>query len=204
MFLDEILHFLCCRNTAKTFYAASIFFEIINQFGVLQPDVSFWLCFAMPLEVSLILFIKIRQLHLEWFVMYIFLWGQLDFGGGLYFYYLFTAWAETKVCSLESSRYKESFERRKEASSRAPCWRWWSFSSIKWDEWFICMVLNLTLVYFWACCIIWSLSMSILAGSWAKWSCSYQSWTTIWSTTPVLWWSQQAALYRHFTSSVSW
>lgn len=29
------------RNTAKTFYAASIFFEILNQFGVLQPDVSF-------------------------------------------------------------------------------------------------------------------------------------------------------------------
>nr|GMC51738.1 protein HOMOLOG OF MAMMALIAN LYST-INTERACTING PROTEIN 5 [Ipomoea batatas] len=27
-------------NTAKTFYAASIFFEIINQFGVLQPDVE--------------------------------------------------------------------------------------------------------------------------------------------------------------------
>lgn len=28
------------RNTAKTFYAASIFFEILNQFGELQPDVS--------------------------------------------------------------------------------------------------------------------------------------------------------------------
>ncbi|XP_050377057.1 protein HOMOLOG OF MAMMALIAN LYST-INTERACTING PROTEIN 5 [Argentina anserina] len=27
-------------NTAKTFYAASIFFEIINQFGVLQPDLE--------------------------------------------------------------------------------------------------------------------------------------------------------------------
>lgn len=31
----------CYRNTAKTFYAASIFFEIISQFGPLQPDVSF-------------------------------------------------------------------------------------------------------------------------------------------------------------------
>lgn len=31
----------CYRNTAKTFYAASIFFEILNQFGALQPDVSF-------------------------------------------------------------------------------------------------------------------------------------------------------------------
>jgi hypothetical protein len=30
----------CYRNTAKTFYAASIFFEIITQFGALQPDVS--------------------------------------------------------------------------------------------------------------------------------------------------------------------
>jgi vacuolar protein sorting-associated protein VTA1 len=29
-----------CRNTAKTFYAASIFFEILSQFGELQPDVS--------------------------------------------------------------------------------------------------------------------------------------------------------------------
>ncbi|CAK9165488.1 unnamed protein product [Ilex paraguariensis] len=27
-------------NTAKTFYAASIFFEILNQFGVLQPDLE--------------------------------------------------------------------------------------------------------------------------------------------------------------------
>ncbi|XP_062233009.1 protein HOMOLOG OF MAMMALIAN LYST-INTERACTING PROTEIN 5-like isoform X2 [Phragmites australis] len=27
-------------NTAKTFYAASIFFEILNQFGELQPDVA--------------------------------------------------------------------------------------------------------------------------------------------------------------------
>ncbi|GLT72845.1 hypothetical protein SLA2020_447440 [Shorea laevis] len=27
-------------NTAKTFYAASIFFEIVNQFGVLQPDLE--------------------------------------------------------------------------------------------------------------------------------------------------------------------
>lgn len=27
-------------NTAKTFYAASIFFEILNQFGELAPDVS--------------------------------------------------------------------------------------------------------------------------------------------------------------------
>jgi len=27
------------RNTAKTFYAASIFFEILNQFGAVQPDV---------------------------------------------------------------------------------------------------------------------------------------------------------------------
>uniref|UniRef100_A0A2P2JFP1 Uncharacterized protein n=2 Tax=Rhizophora mucronata TaxID=61149 RepID=A0A2P2JFP1_RHIMU len=27
-------------NTAKTFYAASIFFEIINQFGALQPDLE--------------------------------------------------------------------------------------------------------------------------------------------------------------------
>ncbi|XP_021287400.1 protein HOMOLOG OF MAMMALIAN LYST-INTERACTING PROTEIN 5 [Herrania umbratica] len=27
-------------NTAKTFYAASIFFEIINQFGPLQPDLE--------------------------------------------------------------------------------------------------------------------------------------------------------------------
>ncbi|GFP87514.1 protein homolog of mammalian lyst-interacting protein 5 [Phtheirospermum japonicum] len=27
-------------NTAKTFYAASIFFEILNQFGELQPDVE--------------------------------------------------------------------------------------------------------------------------------------------------------------------
>ncbi|XP_027331412.1 protein HOMOLOG OF MAMMALIAN LYST-INTERACTING PROTEIN 5 [Abrus precatorius] len=27
-------------NTAKTFYAASIFFEILNQFGVIQPDLE--------------------------------------------------------------------------------------------------------------------------------------------------------------------
>ncbi|KAL5651507.1 hypothetical protein ACJX0J_036965, partial [Zea mays] len=27
-------------NTAKTFYAASIFFEILNQFGELQPDIE--------------------------------------------------------------------------------------------------------------------------------------------------------------------
>ncbi|KAJ4826014.1 hypothetical protein Tsubulata_023004 [Turnera subulata] len=27
-------------NTAKTFYAASIFFEILNQFGALQPDIE--------------------------------------------------------------------------------------------------------------------------------------------------------------------
>lgn len=33
-------NFSNCRNTAKTFYAASIFFEILNQFGELQPDVS--------------------------------------------------------------------------------------------------------------------------------------------------------------------
>ncbi|KAL2972896.1 hypothetical protein AAZX31_14G018100 [Glycine max] len=29
-----------CRNTAKTFYAASIFFEILNQFGAVQPDLE--------------------------------------------------------------------------------------------------------------------------------------------------------------------
>ncbi|XP_028754218.1 protein HOMOLOG OF MAMMALIAN LYST-INTERACTING PROTEIN 5 isoform X2 [Neltuma alba] len=28
------------KNTAKTFYAASIFFEILNQFGALQPDLE--------------------------------------------------------------------------------------------------------------------------------------------------------------------
>jgi len=28
------------RNTAKTFYAASIFFEILNQFGEVQPDLE--------------------------------------------------------------------------------------------------------------------------------------------------------------------
>lgn len=31
---------LLVRNTAKTFYAASIFFEVLLQFGELQPDVS--------------------------------------------------------------------------------------------------------------------------------------------------------------------
>nr|XP_019707782.1 protein HOMOLOG OF MAMMALIAN LYST-INTERACTING PROTEIN 5-like [Elaeis guineensis] len=31
---------LIYRNTAKTFYAASIFFEILNQFGQLQPDIE--------------------------------------------------------------------------------------------------------------------------------------------------------------------
>jgi hypothetical protein len=35
-----------CRNTAKTFYAASIFFEILNQFGELQPEVCL-LCYCL-------------------------------------------------------------------------------------------------------------------------------------------------------------
>ncbi|XP_038685297.1 protein HOMOLOG OF MAMMALIAN LYST-INTERACTING PROTEIN 5-like [Tripterygium wilfordii] len=38
-------------NTAKTFYAASIFFEILSQFGPVQPDVS----------VSIILFVSILE-----------------------------------------------------------------------------------------------------------------------------------------------
>ncbi|KAG6489488.1 hypothetical protein ZIOFF_050759 [Zingiber officinale] len=29
-----------CMNTAKTFYAASIFFEILYQFGELQPEIE--------------------------------------------------------------------------------------------------------------------------------------------------------------------
>ncbi|RRT69799.1 hypothetical protein B296_00033236 [Ensete ventricosum] len=35
------MRYKCYRNTAKTFYATSIFFEILNQFGEHQPDVSF-------------------------------------------------------------------------------------------------------------------------------------------------------------------
>ncbi|PIA38215.1 hypothetical protein AQUCO_02800111v1 [Aquilegia coerulea] len=31
---------VCYSNTAKTFYAASIFFEILNQFGEIQPDLE--------------------------------------------------------------------------------------------------------------------------------------------------------------------
>lgn len=54
----------------------------------------------------------------------------------------FTAWGEAEVCSLESSWYKESFKRRKEAEPRPTCWWWWSFSSIKYTQWCICMVLN--------------------------------------------------------------
>lgn len=36
----KLLNCAFYRNTAKTFYAASIFYEILSQFGELQPDVS--------------------------------------------------------------------------------------------------------------------------------------------------------------------
>lgn len=53
------------RNTAKTFYAASIFFEILNQFGPLQSDVSFLSpYFIYPSRSSEILLIEKKSFNL--------------------------------------------------------------------------------------------------------------------------------------------
>lgn len=55
IFFNEFFFF---RNTAKTFYAASIFFEILTQFGDVQPEVS------LAGDYCIVLFILI------WFVYF--------------------------------------------------------------------------------------------------------------------------------------
>lgn len=54
----------CYRNTAKTFYAASIFFEILNQFGALQPDVSFMVSIILS-KLHLLKFLGLCYLNLN-------------------------------------------------------------------------------------------------------------------------------------------
>lgn len=46
-----------------------------------------------------------------------------------------TAGAETEICSMESSWYKKSYERRKEAHSWSPCWWWWPLTSDEFSKW---------------------------------------------------------------------
>ncbi|KAG8362928.1 hypothetical protein BUALT_BualtUnG0022700 [Buddleja alternifolia] len=74
-------------NTAKTFYAASIFFEILNQFADVQPDVIDRFLISFP-----------------------------PYSFNFPYYSL----SKTEICCMESSRYKESFERREATSTPGP------------------------------------------------------------------------------------
>ena len=60
----------------------------------------------------------------------------------------FIAWAKTEICSLESSRYQEGFERGKEATAWSTFWWWWSVCSFKYTYQCKCMVRCPTLISF--------------------------------------------------------